>query len=50
MDVARDKGLKEIDGLVLANNHGMLKLMTGLGYKVKEFEEDPDFKIVNHTL
>jgi acetyltransferase len=50
MDVARDKGLKEIDGLVLANNHGMLKLMTGLGYKVKEFEEDPDFKIVTHTL
>jgi len=42
--------LKEIDGLVLANNSGMLKLMTGLGYKVKEFEEDPDFKIVTHTL
>jgi acetyltransferase len=50
MDVARDKGLKEIDGLVLANNPGMLKLMTGLGYTVKEFEEDPDFKIVSHSL
>lgn len=50
MDVARDKGLKEIDGLVLANNPGMLKLMKSLGYAVKEFEEDPDFKIVTHAL
>jgi len=50
MDVARDKGLKEIEGLVLANNPGMLKLMTGLGYKVREFEEDPDFKLVTHSL
>ncbi len=50
MDVARDKGLKEIDGLVLTNNPGMLKLMKGLGFSVKEFVEDPDFKIVTHTL
>ena len=50
MDVARDKGLKEIDGLVLANNPGMLKLMSGLGFSINEFDEDPDFKLVKHTL
>jgi acetyltransferase len=50
MDVARDKGLAEIDGLVLANNPGMLKLMRSLGFAVKSFAEDPDFKLVTHTL
>jgi acetyltransferase len=50
MDVARDKGLAEIDGLVLANNPGMLKLMRSLGFTVKPFAEDPDFKLVTHTL
>jgi acetyltransferase len=50
MDVARDKGLTEIDGLVLANNPGMLKLMRSLGFSVKAFPEDPDFKLVTHAL
>jgi acetyltransferase len=50
MDVARDKGLAEIDGLVLAKNPGMLKLMKGLGFAVKPFPEDPDFKLVTHAL
>jgi acetyltransferase len=50
MDVARDKGLAEIEGLVLANNAGMLKLMRGLGYQVKSYAEDPDFKLVTHSL
>lgn len=50
MDVAREKGLSEIEGLVLANNPGMLKLMRSLGYTVKSFPEDPDFKLVTHTL
>jgi acetyltransferase len=50
MDVARDKGLTEIDGLVLANNPGMLKLMRSLGFVVKTFDEDPDFKLVTHPL
>ncbi|MBK6651084.1 MAG: bifunctional acetate--CoA ligase family protein/GNAT family N-acetyltransferase [Betaproteobacteria bacterium] len=50
MEVARDKGLSEIDGLVLANNPNMLKLMRGLGYTIKTFAEDPDFKIVSHPL
>ena len=50
MDVAREKGLSEIEGLVLANNSGMLKLMRGLGYQVKSYAEDPDFKLVTHSL
>ena len=50
MDVAREKGLSEIEGLVLTKNPGMLKLMRSLGYTVKPFSEDPDFKLVTHTL
>jgi len=50
MDVARDKGLTEIDGLVLANNAGMIRLMRGLGFAVKPFAEDRDFVLVSHAL
>lgn len=50
MDAAREKGLSEIDGLVLANNPGMLKLMRSLGFSVKTYDEDPDFKLVSHSL
>ena len=50
MDVAREKGLAEIEGLVLVKNPGMLKLMKRLGFSVKPFAEDPDFMLVSHTL
>lgn len=50
MDVAREKGLTEIEGLVLANNPTMLKLMKGLGFSVKPFPQDLDFKRVTHLL
>ena len=50
MDVAREKGLSEIDGLVLANNPSMLKLMRSLGFSVKTYADDPDFKLVTHLL
>ena len=50
MDVARDKGLSEMDGLVLANNPSMLKLMKSLGFVIKPFAEDRDFKLVTHML
>ena len=50
MDVAREKGLAEIEGLVLAKNPAMLKLMKSLGFSVKPFAEDPDFMLVTHTL
>ena len=50
MEEARDKGLAEIEGLVLANNPGMLKLMKSLGFTAKPFPDDPDFKLLTHTL
>ncbi len=50
MDVARDKGLAEIEGLVLATNTGMLRLMRSLGFTIKQFADDPDFKLVTHAL
>jgi len=50
MDVAREKGLSEIEGLVLAKNPGMLKLMKSLGFAVKPFADDRDFMLVTHTL
>ncbi len=50
MQVARDKGLVQLEGLVLANNPAMLKLMHALGFTVKPFEEDPDFMLATHQL
>jgi acetyltransferase len=50
MEEARDKGLQEIDGLVLANNPGMLALMKKLGFESKKYEDDPDFKLVTYIL
>ncbi len=50
MEVAREKGLQEIIGLVLTQNNGMLKLMRSLGFEVKAYPEDPDFRLVTHPL
>ena len=50
MEVAREKGLTDIEGLVLAKNPGMLKLMKSLGFSEKAFHEDADFKLVTHAL
>ncbi len=50
MDVAREKGLAEIEGLVLSNNPGMLKLMKHLGFSIKPYADDPDFRLVTHPL
>lgn len=50
MEVAREKGLVQMEGLVLANNAGMLKLMRRLGFTVKPYAEDPSFRLVTHRL
>ena len=50
MEFAREKGLTEIEGLVLANNPSMLKLMRSLGFHIKPFPEDADFKLVTQAL
>ena len=50
MDVARERGLKTMEGLVLSNNPAMLKLMRALGFAVEAYPEDPDFRLVRHAL
>ncbi|CAM3756073.1 bifunctional acetate--CoA ligase family protein/GNAT family N-acetyltransferase [Paracidovorax anthurii] len=50
MEAARDQGLTEIQGLVLTNNPSMLKLMRRLGFTVRAYPDDPDFKLVAHQL
>jgi acetyltransferase len=50
MDVARGKGLAQIEGLVLTNNAPMLKLMRSLGFEVRKYEEDPDFRLCVRVL
>lgn len=50
MESARDRGLSEIDGLVLAKNSGMLKLMHSLGFQVRRYDEDPDFRLCSKSL
>ena len=50
IEVARSRGLQEIDGLILANNQPMLRLMTSLGFKIGPYPEDPDFKLASKAL
>ena len=50
IEQARSKGLEEIMGLILANNSGMLRLMTSLGFSLGPCPEDPDFKIATKAL
>ncbi len=50
IEIARSKGLAEIDGLILANNANMLRLMTSLGFSIGPFPEDPDFKLASKAL
>ncbi|WP_373999916.1 GNAT family N-acetyltransferase [Duganella sp. 1411] len=50
MDVARDKGLSEIVGLVLCKNSVMLKLMASLGFDIRPYADDPDFRLCSKPL
>ena len=50
IDAAREKGLKEVMGLVLTNNTGMLKLMKSLGFVIKPNPDDPDFRLVTYAI
>ena len=50
IDVARSKGLATMEGLVLAKNAGMLKLMRSLDFKIQIYEEDPDLKLCVRQL
>jgi acetyltransferase len=50
IDAARARGLAEIIGLILADNAGMLRLMASLGFAIRAFPEDPDFKLAVKAL
>jgi acetyltransferase len=50
MDLARSKGLSQMRGLVLANNERMLKLMRRLGFTIKPYEEEPEFRLCVRSL
>ncbi|MGZ3253472.1 MAG: GNAT family N-acetyltransferase, partial [Burkholderiaceae bacterium] len=50
IDVARSKGLSQIEGLVLTKNAAMLKLMRSLGFQIKLYEDDPDFRLCVRVL
>ncbi|QXL84792.1 bifunctional acetate--CoA ligase family protein/GNAT family N-acetyltransferase [Comamonas sp. NLF-1-9] len=50
MDVARERGLTEMQGLVLASNVKMLKLMRRIGFDVRAVDDDVEFKLVVHPL
>ena len=50
IEIARNKGLAEIDGLILANNSNMLRLMKSLGFTIAAFPEDPDFRLASMAL
>lgn len=50
IEVARDRGLEWMHGLVLVNNTPMLRLMRNLGFSIASIADDPDFKLVSYRL
>ncbi len=50
MQAAREKGLAEMIGLVLANNTRMLAFTKRLGFVTKSYADDPSFRLVVHVL
>jgi acetyltransferase len=50
VEAARAKGLKRIEGYVLAANAKMLGLMSYLGFSIQTDREDPTMKIVSMSL
>jgi acetyltransferase len=50
MRAAREKGLKQIEGSVLNNNHRMLHLMNGLGFAIKPAEDNHGLMKVSKPL
>lgn len=50
MDAARAKGLKTMEGEVLASNHDMLKLVATLGFAVADSDADETIKKISRAL
>ena len=50
MEVAREAGIKHMEGYVLADNHGMLELMKSLGFESGPSDEGPQVRLVVRPL
>ncbi len=50
MEAARERGLRRMEGEVLADNHEMIALVRSLGFEVTTSEEDPKIKSVYRGL
>ncbi|MCW5657275.1 MAG: GNAT family N-acetyltransferase [Burkholderiaceae bacterium] len=50
LEVARQRGLKRMEGTVLANNRRMLKFMRQLGFSVRRDPDDPHNVLVARAL
>lgn len=50
LDAARARGLKTMEGYVLATNHKMLKLMESLGFEIESAPDDPSMRRVVKKL
>ncbi|MBC3935434.1 bifunctional acetate--CoA ligase family protein/GNAT family N-acetyltransferase [Undibacterium rugosum] len=50
IEVARNRGLNQIEGLVLSKNASMLKLMRSLDFRIQAYEDDPDFRLCVKSL
>ena len=50
VDAARAKGLRRIEGYVLANNARMLALMSFLGFEISTWSEDPSLRLAAMAL
>jgi len=50
VEIARHRGLERMDGEVLSNNHKMLELVKGLGFKVTNDPDDVKIKRVSLRL
>jgi acetyltransferase len=50
MAIARDDGLKTMEGEVMASNHQMLALCTALGFSIQRDPEDPHLRRVTKPL
>jgi acetyltransferase len=50
IDVARERGLKRMEGMVLAENRKMQKMMRKLGFSVRVDPEDTSMLLVSLDL
>ena len=48
--VARDRGLKAMEGLVLSSNLAMLRFARALGFKVQTMSDDPKTRLIVKKL